>query len=256
MVHLKEMFDYLARPCPPERPGSFLVFALRHGESWGQRRNSLYKTMGDDKIRLTPKGHAQSAASGHILGCLAREWKLPPARVLASHGERATQTAQEIHRVLNSFKYNDASFSNDERLNKQRFGLFDGHFTDEERRSFCPEGFEDYRRQLTEKGLFHARPPEGESLADVRSRIKNLVDEMKETGGVYIGVTHGTNVLCLESLLLGHDEQWIIDNMDTLGNCQIRLMGSDGGKTGAAQNVCLDPSVWSADNPLNKGPAV
>ncbi len=236
---IKKLFGYLVRPGSDTGSGNrngkdFTFLVLRHGESLGQIFKGAYRALGDDKIPLTPKGSAQASAAGHIIGRLAQEWNVPFARILCSSGNRASHTAQEIFKKVALYKPG-STLEIAPAIDKQKFGAFDGLFTDAEREAQC--------------GPLYARPPGGESVADVRDRIGMLFDGLRDAPGFYVIVTHGTNTLCIESILTGKDEAWIMDNVDTRGNCQIRMLAGHHETGFTAQDVCRDPLAWRMDLP-------
>jgi broad specificity phosphatase PhoE len=242
---MKSLFNYLSKPASG-RDSVFLV--LRHGESLGQIFKGAYKALGDDKIPLTPKGSAQASAAGHIIGKLAQEWDAPMAAILCSAGDRASHTAREIFKMVRLYRP-DSTLDVEHAVDKQKFGRFDGLFTNAEREAQCGQAYRDYVEHLKQAGPFHARPPGGESISDVRERIRVLLDDLRGKPGFYVIVTHGTNALCIESVLTGKDEQWILDHVDTRGNCQIRMLSGNRQDGFTAQDVCRDPLNWRMDSP-------
>jgi broad specificity phosphatase PhoE len=250
MGNINKLFSYLARPAiaGPEVKDS-VCLVLRHGESLGQIFKSAYKALGDDKIPLTPKGSAQASAAGHIIGKLAQEWNVGAVRILCSAGDRASHTAQEIFKKI--LLYKPASTLRVEHgVDKQKFGQFDGLFTNAERQAKCGPVYDTYCDELERVGPFHARPPGGESIADVRTRIGAMIEGLRDQPGFYVIVTHGTNALCVESVLTGKSEEWILNHVDTRGNCQVRMIAGNHADGFTAQNVCRDPLAWRIDSPM------
>ncbi|MCD8497535.1 MAG: histidine phosphatase family protein [Alphaproteobacteria bacterium] len=195
------------------------IYAVRHAQSLGQVDRSAYLSPGDQLIPLTDLGHEQADETGLILSqkfaaAAAEEGR--PIVILHSTCKRATQTAEGI---LKSFA--GAQIAADERLDKQKFGLFNGLFSTDERRAADPEAYARYELDLKNLGPFYTRPPQGESISDVFDRTASLLQEIKDKPAIYILVTHGLPYLCAQAYTDGHDENWILEREDTIKNCQI-----------------------------------
>lgn len=195
------------------------VYLVRHAQSVGQVDRSAYLNPGDQFIPLTDLGHEQAFAAGITLSrkFLEAAQDAAPVTILHSTCTRATQTAEGI---LKAFA-GGASIQADERLDKQKFGLFNGLFSTEERREADPAAYAQYEANLAEFGPFYARPPQGESIADVFSRATELIREIEEKPGRYIIVTHGLPYLCIQAFTGGQNENWILEREDTIRNCEI-----------------------------------
>ncbi len=221
MSGLQSAFECAAQHLSEARKQDFILFALRHGESQGQKNLGLYKERGDERIPLTQNGYKQSRAAGKTIGNLLLPLQKTPI-IISSTGERSLATgAAMLHVFIRSgFK---TPFIPDARLDKQKFGKFDGLFTSAERRAHCPVEYEAYMQQKSERGEFYARPAGGESLADVQDRLEDLVTNIPKDGIPRVFVTHGTDVLCIDNILMNRGEQWVLDHQDKLPNCAIRL---------------------------------
>lgn len=215
------------------------LFVLRHGESLGQVDINAYKTIGDDNIPLTQRGRRQAIAGGKILSALADAFGFANMRIITSTGQRSTRTALELFNAVNPGHL--PSLSYDARLDKQKFGKFDGLFTAQERREKHPQDYIVYETQLNAQGLFHARPPQGESIADVQERINTLIEDLRGTHMPTVLVTHGTNTLCIENALLGRGESWVLGGIDTRPNCSIRLITGRSENGYKAHTISNDP---------------
>jgi len=216
-----------------------VFFVLRHGQSTGQLNINDYKRLGDRNILLTPRGIEQSIAAAQLLSPLFKAAGLTELDVVSSTGNRATRTAQEILKTLNALGH-EAGVRFSMKLDKQKFGRFGGLFTDEERKAKHPEDYAAYLKELERVGPFHVKMPgAGESLAMVQKRGKVfLTHEIKATP---IIVTHGTNALCLENVLMNHGEQWVLDNIDTWKNCSVRMFTGDRKNGYTAQTLIENP---------------
>lgn len=193
------------------------IYVVRHGQSVGQLDRSAYINPGEQCMPLTALGHEQARATGITLSQeFTAAAKEGPVTILHSTCARATQTA---HGILGSFA--GATIAADERLDKQKFGLFNGLFSKEERQEKHPEAYEQYKADKAAFGPFYVRPPEGESIADVYNRTATLIEEIKNKPGTYILVTHGLPHLCIQAYTSGHNEDWILEREDTVKNCEI-----------------------------------
>ncbi|HRQ61173.1 MAG TPA: histidine phosphatase family protein [Alphaproteobacteria bacterium] len=193
------------------------LYAVRHAQSVGQVNRSAYISPGDQLIPLTDLGHQQAHDKGVELSAkfagAAKDGT--PVTILHSTCTRATQTAEGI---FSSFA--GATIQADARLDKQKFGLFNGQFSDAEREAANPEAYARYKADLAAFGPFYVRPPEGESIADVYARNAELVREIENKPGIYILVTHGLPHLCIQAFTSGHNEAWILEREDTIKNCE------------------------------------
>lgn len=216
------------------------LYIVRHGESLGQLDPANYARIGDHNLPLTETGHAQAQKAGALLSkfTAANDRGDKPLRVYFSTCVRAEQTAQNIRQALeNNGRY--IITEPDRRLDKQQFGLFDGLFTGAERREKYPVEYEDYKTQLAAIGPFYARPPGGQSINDISDQSEDFLADIIDDPAPAIIVTHGLNALCIERLLLGHDENWVLERADTVSNCAVRRITPQ--QNGfAAQSVCLD----------------
>lgn len=214
-----------------------VMFVLRHAESAGQKKQELYKTVGDSHLPITKLGVRQAHAAGEVLARLVDAAGLDNVRLISSTGHRSTRTMVEIFRSLDQDTYVNV----DRRLDKQKFGKFDGLFTSEERAAAHPKGFAKFQQVKEKRGIFYARPPEGESMRDVQKRMVPFFEEHAKRGGTTIAVTHGTNALCLEDIALHRGVQWIIDRLDTRPNCAIRMITGNGDEGYRARTICINP---------------
>jgi 2,3-bisphosphoglycerate-dependent phosphoglycerate mutase len=211
--------------------GHVRFFIMRHGESLGQINPDAYKNPGDALIPLTEWGHRQSRDAGQFLRQVAEAEDIDFFDVRYSKSLRTKQTTINLmrgagHNLIGSRQA-------DSRLDKQAFGLFDGIFSDREKARLFPAEFQKYREQAADHGCFHACPPEGESIAGVRERSSNFIQDILngQTSNArnIIIVTHGTNALLLEDALINHGKAWVLNNIDKGENCSIRLVqGSNG----------------------------
>lgn len=194
------------------------LYLVRHAQSVGQVDRSAYLSPGDQLIPLTSLGRGQAKEAGILLSLkfAGAVDNTTPITIIHSTCTRATQTAEGI---LSSFA--GATIQADARLDKQKFGLFNGQFSNAERQAANPGPYAQYQADLAAYGPFYARPPEGESIADVFARTAELVREIETKPGRYIIVTHGLPYLCVQAFTGGHNEAWVLEREDTIGNCEI-----------------------------------
>lgn len=239
MGTLRNTFASVAAILKQVRENDLVLFVMRHGESLGQVDISAYRSLGDENLPLTNNGVRQAAAGGRILSALADQLGFSSMRVISSNGKRSASTARVVFRALEPEHKISVTF--DERLDKQKFGKFDGLFSSAERREKCPEEFEIYQTQLRTEGLFHARPPQGESIGDIQVRARDFLGGLRGTPMPTILVTHGTNALCLENELLGHGQEWVLAGIDKRPNCSIRLLAGNATEGYRALNISDTP---------------
>ena len=219
------------------KPRDLVMFVLRHAESAGQNQQELYKTLGDYHLPITPLGVRQANAAGRILDRVIEEAALENVRLISSTGHRSTRTMVQIFRHLDQDTYVNV----DQRLDKQKFGLFDGLFTSAERAAACREEFEIFKHDKNTRGVFYVKPPQGESIEMVQDRMRPFFEERRIQGSPTIVVTHGTNALCLEDIALDRGVDWIVDRMDTRPNCAIRMITGNAEDGYTARTICTDP---------------
>ncbi len=202
-------------------------FVTRHGESWGQINLNAYKTPGDAAIPLTDWGVQQSFEGGLFLEEYADIHDIEGFEIYTSTCLRTRQTGNHIARGLGEERI--TSVNEDSRLDKQLFGIFSGIFDDAEKARLYPVEFADYQRQISEVGLFHARPFGGESIADVQRKASDFVQSILRTStpgkrrNIKI-VTHGLVALCIENELMKHGEDWVLANIDRGANLGTKLL--------------------------------
>ncbi len=220
------------------------LFVMRHGRSVGQDDINAYKSIGDHKIPLSKKGISQASASTHVIKHYLNK---QPLHVFFSTSNRTEQTARAF--LENAHDICIATCQADPRLDKQKFGVFDGLFTDEERQAAQPEAYQQYKQDLAQHGEYYARPKDGESIADIVEKAGSFLRDVASIGEPVLVITHGLPDLCIEKIVLGHDEQWVLDRQDTIPNCGIRQM-QDSEKTGKrARTLCDDPLAWKYNRP-------
>jgi broad specificity phosphatase PhoE len=180
------------------------IFLIRHGRSEGKEDPDRYKTKGNPSIELTPEGWEQSVAAGQFLKIYlnthprqssARHGPAKPMRLWASTHMRTRQTAAGILEGLQGVIPPEVRISN--WLVEQDFGLF-SHLPNEADRQAALKLFTDFYNTREAQDKFYARPPMGESPADVTMRARIFIDKLmrdREKGVEdVVLVTHGVTL--------------------------------------------------------------
>lgn len=153
------------------------LWLVRHGQSEGNVADQLAIERGsptidigirDPDVPLSDLGRRQAAAIG-------RRWKVRPpdprpTLVVSSPFERAYATA----RIALAEAGLDLPIQRDERVRERDLGLFDGLTGIGIR-----ERYPDEAARRVKLGKFYYRPPRGESWADVASRVRGLLAELR-----------------------------------------------------------------------------
>lgn len=248
MIRFQQNFEAASRLLGTNPDKELVLFVLRHGESLGQKDPRAYKALGDDALPITRHGVSQSIAAGKLLSSLCLSSGFKRVDVRTSTGERSGMTALLISEIMDTTQLR-IHFREDRRLDKQKFGAFDGYFTTAARKANVPEAYRKYETDEKPKGDFHARPPGGESIADVQDRVAEALEEIIEKPVPTVLVTHGTNALCVENILMNRGEEWVLASQDQRPNCSIHMLC---GKPGEMQHITVadDPLSWSKNNPV------
>ncbi len=246
MIQFQQNFEAASRILHNKADQELVLFVLRHGESLGQKNPRAYEALGDDALPITRHGVSQSIAAGKLLSRLCVSSGFEKVDIRTSTGERSGTTAQLIAEIMDTTPLL-INLREDRRLDKQKFGAFDGYFTSAARKQNAPVAFQHYEAHEKPKGDFYARPPGGESVADVQGRVAAVLEEILERPVPTILVTHGTNALCIENILMGHGEEWVLASQDQRPNCSIHMLY---GKVGAMRHIAVadDPLGWSRNN--------
>lgn len=157
------------------------IYVVRHGQTaW----NVMGLAGGHQDVPLDAAGRAQANALG------ARFRTVEIDRILSSDLERCLETAEAIA------GQRPIPIETDRRLRERSMGDYEGRLHE--------ELVEALQRIAEREGttFFEARPPNGESLLDVWLRLRPVVDELRESEGRTVVVTHGgTGTLLLAGLL-------------------------------------------------------
>ena len=167
---------------------SFPLFFLRHGET---AYNAEGRIQGQLDTPLAPRGRDQAASAGRMLGAaLARRgWAAADLPFVASPLSRAVETAR-LARAAMCLEAD--AFACDPRLMELSFGRWQ-NLTWPEIRAFDAGG-----AARRDADIWNARPPEGESYADLAGRVVNWLATLT---GPTVAVSHGGVARALDVLL-------------------------------------------------------
>lgn len=187
------------------------IMPIRHAESEANAKHETYAKIADASIELTKKGREEALKLAQFLENFF-DMNPPDGKVLlwSSDYVRAEQTAQIILENVSNveFAYSPQSEHDhiiaDERLREREFGLFSGLTAEQAHKKYPNEAayFEMLKndRRGNDKGTggFYARPPMGESPADVALRLRSfygslsrVVNDEENGAKNHIMVTHG-----------------------------------------------------------------
>ncbi|MEO7271580.1 MAG: histidine phosphatase family protein [Vicinamibacterales bacterium] len=213
-----------------------LLVLVRHGQSErnvAQKRNRFYlddearqavKGIPDHQIRLTDEGHRLAIVTGRHLHELQGTFDV----VFHSGYRRTVETTEGLL----------AAYTDDERARMRvRHHLFirerdAGHaydMTDAE----AAEAFPWLQNYWTTFGPFFARPPGGESLAQVCERVHSFLQKLARTmaGKRVLVVTHGGTLWCFRYVLEGwtYEEAEQRFRTESIWNCSVTTYRRDDG---------------------------
>jgi broad specificity phosphatase PhoE len=153
------------------------LWLVRHGQSEGNVADQLAIERGsptididvrDPDVPLSELGRRQAVAVGRLLAAAPPERR--PTLVVSSPFERAYDTAK----IALTEAGLDLAIERDERVRERDLGLFDGLTG-----LGIRERYPDEATRRAKLGKFYYRPPRGESWADVASRVRALLVELR-----------------------------------------------------------------------------
>ncbi|KQV28511.1 phosphoglycerate mutase [Rhizobium sp. Root1203] len=204
------------------------IFLVRHGESLGNIDEKAYGQFGDHNVPLTQWGHRQAVETGRIIASYlegAPTAGLQKLRIWYSPFLRTRQSKDALLEAL------PAKFVGDVRedylLREQDFGLFTEIYDHAERKHKFPDEFEKWARLRSSSGKFYARPPDGESRADVAQRVRlflqTVMHDSKNGADNIVVVGHGVTNRAFEMNFLQHPVDWF-ERSDNPGNADVTLI--------------------------------
>jgi 2,3-bisphosphoglycerate-dependent phosphoglycerate mutase len=206
------------------------IFLVRHGESMGNLDERAYRQFGDHNVPLTQWGYRQVRNAGHAitsyLDCLPQA-ELTRLTIWYSPFLRTRQSRDALLETLPGELIGDVR--EDYLLREQDFGLFTEIYDQAEQKRKFPEEFERWARLRNNNGKFYARPPDGESRADVAQRMRlflqTVMRESRDGRTNVIIVGHGVTNRAIEMNFLHHSVDWF-EHSDNPGNADVTLIES------------------------------
>ncbi|MBB4478112.1 histidine phosphatase family protein [Rhizobium etli] len=204
------------------------LFLVRHGESLGNIDERAYRQFGDHNVPLTQWGYRQALEAGGVIATYLQAAPSPGLGKLHIWYSPFLRTRQSKDAVLEALP---ASVVGDIRedylLREQDFGLFTEIYDHAERKQKFPEEFKKWARLRSNSGKFYARPPDGESRADVAQRVRLFLqtvmhDAENDDHNVVI-VGHGVTNRAVEMNFLHRPVEWF-ERSDNPGNADITLI--------------------------------
>ena len=190
------------------------IILVRHGQSEANVDADIWNKKPDNMIELTEKGCEQARRAGHEIRRLIGDQK---AVAVVSPFWRANMTMRNIHKMLPGQVIETRI---EPRVREQEFGNVQ-----------TAETMREYRHIRNEVGRFWFRFPEGESGADVYSRVAACLQSLKalntrkhhEPVDTVIVVTHGLTM----RLMLCAEMSWSPDTFHTIrnpANCELWVL--------------------------------
>jgi 2,3-bisphosphoglycerate-dependent phosphoglycerate mutase len=204
------------------------IFLVRHGESLGNIDDKAYRQFGDHNVPLTQWGYRQALEAGRTIASYLDG--LPGAEprklnVWFSPFLRTRQSKDALLEALPSGLVEDVR--EDYLLREQDFGLFTEIYDHAEQKKRFPEEFEKWARLRNTSGKFYARPPDGESRADVAQRVRLFLQTVmlgsRNRNVNVIIVGHGVTNRAFEMGFLQHSVDWF-ERSDNPGNADVTLI--------------------------------
>jgi 2,3-bisphosphoglycerate-dependent phosphoglycerate mutase len=190
---------------------------------------------------LTEEGHRQSRLTGAAL----RERFGVPDCVYHSGYQRTTSTTNDILDAYSPDERERIKVLQHFFLRERDTGYTYNMTADESERTF--PWLQDYWQTY---GAFYARPPGGESLAEVSQRVYMFLQELfrSRVGGTVFIVTHAGTMRSFRYLI----EQWTheqIDDAEASPNCAVTAYRYDEGESGHGLVLETGNSVFWQDLP-------
>ncbi|UHS58213.1 phosphoglycerate mutase family protein [Agrobacterium vaccinii] len=209
------------------------VFLVRHGESLGNLDERAYSQFGDHNVPLTQWGYRQAAEAGAVIATYLAGLAEPGLRNLRVWYSPFLRTRQSKDAVLEALPVERVEkVREDYLLREQDFGLFTEIYDHVEREKKFPDEFEKWARLRSNSGKFYARPPDGESRADVAQRMRlflqTIMHEARQGHDNVVIVGHGVTNRAFEMSFLQHPVDWFERSVNP-GNADVTLIEGTGG---------------------------
>ncbi|MDQ0320906.1 2,3-bisphosphoglycerate-dependent phosphoglycerate mutase [Pararhizobium capsulatum DSM 1112] len=208
------------------------IFLVRHGESLGNIDGRAYRQFGDHNVPLTQWGHRQAMDAGGAIAAHLQATSSGGYRKLDIWYSPFLRTRQSKDALLDALP---GEFVGDVRedylLREQDFGLFTEIYDRAEQSEKFPEEFEKWARLRSNSGKFYARPPDGESRADVAQRVRlflsTVMHDVEKGRDTIAIVGHGVTNRAFEMNFLNHTVDWF-ERSDNPGNADVTLIEGTG----------------------------
>lgn len=204
------------------------IFLVRHGESLGNLDERAYRQFGDHNVPLTQWGYRQAAEAGAVIAAYLAGTNEPGRRkpeIWYSPFLRTRQSKDALLEALPNKFIGDVR--EDYLLREQDFGLFTEIYDHAEQKQKFPDEFEKWARLRSNNGKFYARPPDGESRADVAQRMRlflqTIMHEARHGHDTILIVGHGVTNRAFEMNFLQHPVDWF-ERSSNPGNADITLI--------------------------------
>jgi 2,3-bisphosphoglycerate-dependent phosphoglycerate mutase len=204
------------------------IFLVRHGESAGNLDEQAYRQFGDHNVPLTEFGYRQALEAGRAVASYLSGLPRPGFRKIKiwySPYLRTRQTKDALLAVLPGDVV--AGAYEDYLLREQDFGLFTEIYDQAEQKQKFPDEFEKWARLRNSSGKFYARPPDGESRADVAQRVRlflqTVMHDVESGSDNVVIVGHGVTNRAFEMNFLHHSVDWF-ERSDNPGNADVVLI--------------------------------
>lgn len=202
------------------------LYLVRHGQSEGNEARKIFEETGDDNVfseqflrlhesqyRLTPLGVNQAGVCG---AWFIKNKLIDFDRMLVSDNVRAMETASHLDLP-------GAAWMIDHNLRERDGGFFNG-ITLEKRDSLYID-----QQKFYDEQPFFFRPPQGESVADLCTRVKIILDTLARecNGQRVVIVCHGHVIrafkIVLERMPLSEINKYLLTKEDwgRVPNCAI-----------------------------------
>ena len=204
------------------------IFLVRHGESLGNIDGRAYRQFGDHNVPLTQWGHRQAVAAGGAIAACLEAGSGKEARKIDIWYSPYLRTRQSKDALLDALPSElVGEVREDFLLREQDFGLFTEIYDRAEQRAKFPEEFEKWARLRSNSGKFYARPPDGESRADVAQRVRlflsTVMHDVENGRDTLAIVGHGVTNRAFEMNFLKHTVDWF-ERSDNPGNADVTVI--------------------------------
>jgi 2,3-bisphosphoglycerate-dependent phosphoglycerate mutase len=206
------------------------IFLVRHGESLGNIDEKAYGQFGDHNVPLTQWGYRQVLDAGRTIAAYFEGAPRPGFQKLRIWYSPFLRTRQSKDALLETLPGRlVGEIREDYLLREQDFGLFTEIYDHAEQRQKFPEEFEKWARLRNNSGKFYARPPDGESRADVAQRVRLFLQTvMREASNGHDNVVivgHGVTNRAVEMNVMHRSVDWF-ERSENPGNADVTLIES------------------------------